>query len=58
MGTFLIALAILAIVALIIRVVVKDHKTGKCVGGCAYCNMQGQCLAHNKKPATDKPHES
>lgn len=58
MGTILIALGLLVAIVLIVRVVIKDHKTGKCVGGCAYCNMQGQCPAHNHKPATDKPHES
>ena len=47
-GTILISLVLLAVVALIIRSMVHDKKQGKasCGGNCAGCAACGSC--HNK----------
>lgn len=47
-GTILISLVLLAVVALIIRSMVHDKKQGKssCGGNCASCAACGSC--HNK----------
>ena len=47
-GTILISLVLLAVVALIIRSMVRDKKQGKssCGGNCAGCAACGAC--HNK----------
>lgn len=47
--TVLICLGLVAIVALIIRSIVKDKKKGKstCGCNCAHCAMAGSC--HSKK---------
>lgn len=47
-GTILISLVLLAVVALIIRSMVNDKKQGKssCGGNCAGCAACGAC--HNK----------
>ena len=47
-GTILISLVLLAVVALIIRSMMRDKKQGKssCGGNCASCG--GCCACHNK----------
>lgn len=47
-GTILISLALLAIVAAIIMVMRKDKKKGKssCGGNCGHCPMGGSCHNH------------
>ena len=49
-GTILISLVLLAVVALIIRSMMRDKKQGKssCGAGCAHCAMHGQC--HRSQP--------
>ena len=45
LSTILISIALLAIVVLIIRSLVRQKKQGKssCGAGCAHCAMHGQC---------------
>ena len=49
LSTILISIALLAIVVLIIRGLVRQKKQGKssCGAGCAHCAMHGQC--HGKQ---------
>ncbi len=49
MGTVLVVLILLIIVALAVRSIVKDKKAGKstCGNNCCKCPMSGQC--HNHK---------
>ena len=44
-GSFLICLVLLAVVALILRSLLRQKKQGKfsCGCGCAHCAMQGAC---------------
>ena len=50
LSTILISIALLAIVVLIIRSLVRQKKQGKssCGAGCAPCAMHGQC--HHSQP--------
>ncbi len=50
LSTILISIALLAIVVLIIRGLVRQKKQGKssCGAGCAHCAMHGQC--HHSQP--------
>lgn len=50
LSTILISIALLAIVVLIIRSLVRQKKQGKssCGAGCAHCTMHGQC--HHSQP--------
>lgn len=50
LSTILISIALLAIVVLIIRGLVRQKKQGKssCGVGCAHCAMHGQC--HHSQP--------
>ena len=50
LSTILISIALLAIVVLIIRGLVRQKKLGKssCGAGCAPCAMHGQC--HHSQP--------
>ena len=50
LSTILISIALLAIVVLIIRSLVRQKKQGKssCGEGCAHCAMHGQC--HHSQP--------
>lgn len=50
LSTILISIALLAIVVLIIRGLVRQKKQGKssCGAGCARCAMHGQC--HHSQP--------
>ena len=45
LGTILISAALLVVVFLIIRYLLRQKKTGKssCGAGCAHCAMHGQC---------------
>ncbi len=45
LGTLVIGLAVLAVVALIVWKMAKDKKNGRssCGCGCANCAMRGQC---------------
>ncbi len=47
-ATILISLVLIAIVAIIIRSIVKDKKKGKslCGGNCGHCPMGGSCHKH------------
>ncbi len=44
-GTLLAALAVILIVALVIRVMIKDRRAGKssCGKNCSHCAMAGKC---------------
>lgn len=48
LGTILVSGALLAVVAGIIRVMIRDKKQGKssCGGNCAHCAMGGACHGH------------
>ena len=48
-GTILITLALIALVALIVKTMAKDRKKGKtsCGCNCAHCAMHGSC--HEQK---------
>lgn len=48
MATLLISLVLLAIVAAVITVMVRDRKKGKspCGGNCGHCPMGGSCHKH------------
>ena len=50
LSTILISIALLAIVVLIIRSLVRQKKQGKssCGAGCSHCAMHGQC--HHSQP--------
>ena len=50
LSTILISIALLAIVVLIIRGLVRQKKQGKssCGAGCVHCAMHGQC--HHSQP--------
>lgn len=45
MGTWIVGLALLAVVGLIVRKMVRDRKAGKCAGGCAGCDGGCHCSA-------------
>ena len=49
-GTILICLVLIVIVAAIIRSLIRDKKRGKssCGAGCAHCAMSGSCHRNNK----------
>ncbi len=51
MGTFIVALMLVAIVALIVMKLIHDKKEGKssCRCGCQNCAMNGKCHSSNKK---------
>ena len=42
-GSILICLVLLAVVALILRSLLRQKKQGKSSCGCAHCAMQGAC---------------
>lgn len=42
-GNFAAGGAVLIVVALCLRSVVKTHKSGGCPGGCAGCELKGGC---------------
>ena len=44
-GTILICIGLIVIVALIVRSLIRQKKQGKssCGAGCAHCAMHGQC---------------
>ena len=42
-GSILICLVLLAVVALILRSLIRQKKQGKSSCGCAHCAMQGAC---------------
>jgi flagellar biogenesis protein FliO len=45
LGTILVALVLIAIVALIVRKLIRDKRSGRssCGCGCANCAMHGKC---------------
>ena len=49
-GTILICLVLIAVVAAIICGLIRDKKRGKssCGAGCAHCAMHGECHKYNK----------
>lgn len=51
MGTFVVALILAAIVALIVMRLIHDKKEGKssCGCGCQNCAMNGKCHSSGKK---------
>ena len=50
-GTILITLALITLVALIVKTMAKDRKKGKtsCGCNCAHCAMHGTCHEASKK---------
>ena len=50
-GTILIGGALLAVVLLIVRYLLRQRKAGKssCGAGCAHCAMHGQCPSQGCK---------
>lgn len=50
-GTILIGGALLAVVLLIVRYLLRQRKAGKssCGAGCAHCAMHGQCHSQGRK---------
>lgn len=50
-GTILIGGALLAVVLLIVRYLLRQRKAGKssCGAGCAHCAMHGQCRSQGCK---------
>ncbi len=50
-GTILIGGALLAVVLLIVRYLLRQRKAGKssCGAGCAHCAMHGQCHSQGGK---------
>ena len=50
-GTILIGGALLAVVLLIVRYLLRQRKAGKssCGAGCAHCAMHGQCHSQGCK---------
>ena len=50
-GTILIGGALLAVVLLIVRYLLRQRKAGKssCGAGCAHCAMHGQCHSTHTK---------
>ncbi len=51
LGTIVVSLVLIAIVALIVGKMIRDKKKGKssCGCGCANCAMRGSCHSTNKK---------
>ena len=51
MGTVIISIILIVIVALIIRIMIRDKKMGKstCGGSCASCKMCAACRQAGKK---------
>lgn len=49
-GTILTVVVLAAVVALIVRYMIKNKKAGKssCGAGCAHCAMHGECHKYNK----------
>ncbi len=51
-GTIIISLILLALVALIVRYMIKSKRSGKnvlsCGGNCSACGMCGSCKFHNQ----------
>ena len=49
-GTILTIVVLAAVVALIVRYMIKNKKAGKssCGAGCAHCAMHGECHKYNK----------
>ena len=47
-GTIIVGLVLLAVVALVVRVMIRDKKQGKssCGGNCAHCAACGSCHKH------------
>lgn len=54
LGTAVVLIAVIAVVALVIVSVIRDKKAGRksCGCGCAHCAMHGQCHSDNKKPSS------
>lgn len=50
MGDIIVILILLAVLALSIRTIIKDKRSGKggCGNGCAHCAMHGKCHAVKK----------
>ena len=50
LGTILISLFLILILALIVRYLLRQKKDGKssCGANCAHCAMHGQCHEHQK----------
>ena len=47
--TILICAALITMVVLLIRTLIRDKKTGKsCCGGCSGCSMSGSCHSAQK----------
>ena len=51
LGTILVSVILIVIVALIIRIMIRDKKMGKstCGGSCASCKMCAACRQAGKK---------
>ena len=51
LGTILISIALIVLVALIIRTIIRDKKMGRqtCGGSCASCKMCAACKQAGKK---------
>lgn len=51
LGTIVVSLVLIAIVALIVGKMIRDKKKGKSSCGCGYanCAMRGSCHSTNKK---------
>ncbi len=51
LGTIVVSLVLIAIVALIVGKMIRDKKKGKssCGCGCANCAMRGSCHSTDKK---------
>ena len=51
LGTIIVSLVLIAIVALIVGKMIRDKKKGKssCGCGCANCAMRGSCHSTDKK---------
>ncbi len=49
-GNIIVIIILLTIIALIVRSIIKDKKSGKssCGCGCAHCAMKGSCHAPKK----------
>ncbi|MCD8110354.1 MAG: FeoB-associated Cys-rich membrane protein [Clostridiales bacterium] len=48
LSTVIIGLLLLAAVIFAVRTLIKDHKNGRCSGGCPGCSHTGKC-PHTKK---------
>ncbi len=51
-ATIIITVVLVAVVALVVRGMIRDRKAGKCCGGCSGCSGSSGCHGHHpvKKP--------